>query len=132
MGTRLLEGRSILVVEDEPLIGLDIAQTLENAGAKTVSANTLKRALDRVEQEALSAAVLDQALSDGDSALLCARLREKGVPFLVYSGLPDRAQGPYGGAPYLSKPAPADVLVTAVGKLLRAAPAADTPLPYRS
>ena len=60
--------------------------------------------------------MLDQALSD-------ARLREKGVPFLVYSGLPDKAQGPYSGAPYVSKPAPADVLVAAVGQLLRAAPA---------
>ena len=98
MGTRLLEGRLILVVEDEPLIGLDIALSLK-APARCISANNLKRALALLIEQ-FSAAVLDQALSDGDSTILCARLRERGVPFLVYSGLPEKALGPYSGAPF--------------------------------
>ena len=49
----------------------------------------------------VAAAVLDQALSDGDSSLQSARLLEKGMPFLVSSGLQDNALGPYSSTPYL-------------------------------
>ena len=81
-----LEGRSILVVEDEPLIVMDITQAFEATGAALTTTNTLKHALILVEHDGLSGAILDHALPDGDSSLLCARLKERGIPFLIYSG----------------------------------------------
>jgi hypothetical protein len=39
-----------------------------------------------VEHDGLSAAIMDHALSDGDSTDLCARLKERGIPYLSYSG----------------------------------------------
>ena len=40
-----------------------------------------------VEHDGLSAAILDHALDDGNSSLLYARLKERGIPFVIYSGL---------------------------------------------
>lgn len=70
----LLKGLSILVVEDEPLIALDIAVAFEESGAHITSTNTLKHAVLLVEHDGLSGAILDHALPDGDSSILCQRL----------------------------------------------------------
>jgi CheY-like chemotaxis protein len=75
-----LTGRSILIVEDEPLIVMDITQAFAGSGAELTTTNTLRHALLLVEHDGLSAAILDHALGDGDSSLLYARLRKRGVP----------------------------------------------------
>jgi DNA-binding response OmpR family regulator len=115
-----LLGRSILVVEDEPLIAVDIAQAFEPTGAEMTTTNTLRHALLLVENDGLSAAILDHALGDGDSSLLCARLRERGVPFLIYSGF-ETFEGACKGAPHVSKPASPAMLVAAMEDLIRSA-----------
>ena len=79
----VLTGRLILIVEDEPLIAMDLAQAFERAGARVVSANTLRHAVLLVENDDLSAAVLDHGLGDGDSSRLCERLKQREVPFLL-------------------------------------------------
>ena len=81
-----LKDSTILVVEDEPLIVMDISMAFENAGAHLTTTNTVKHAKLLVEHDGLSAAILDHALSDGDSTSLCKRLTERGMPFLMYSG----------------------------------------------
>ena len=63
-----LHGRSILVVEDEPVIALDIAQAFERVGAQVIVSTTLHDAMVLVEHDSLSAAVLDHVLQDGDSS----------------------------------------------------------------
>ena len=83
---RPLAGRSILVVEDEPLIAMDVAQGLQTAGASVSVARTLSDALNKVEAPGLSAAVLDHRLRDGDSSQICERLDARNIPFVVYSG----------------------------------------------
>ena len=74
-----LEGRSILIVEDEPLIVMDITQQFEVTGAALTTTNTLKHALILVEHDGLSGAILDHALPDGDSSELCTRLKGRGI-----------------------------------------------------
>jgi CheY-like chemotaxis protein len=75
-----------LVVEDEPLIAMDIAQGLKTAGASVSVARTLSDALTKVEAPDLSAAVLDHRLNDGNSSRICDRLDVRNIPFVVYSG----------------------------------------------
>jgi CheY-like chemotaxis protein len=53
-----LKGRSILVVEDQPLVALDITQQFEAAGAALTTTNTLKHALILVERDGLDGAVV--------------------------------------------------------------------------
>jgi CheY-like chemotaxis protein len=114
---RRLEGRSILVVEDQPLIALDIQQALEHAGASVTTTNTLRHALLLVEHDDLSGAVIDHALPDGDSSPLCALLRERSVPFMLYSGF-TAFDGECEGAPHLTKPATDEQLVTMLEGLM--------------
>lgn len=113
-----LEGRSILVVEDQPLIALDIAQELEAAGAAVTMTNTLKHALILVEHDGLCGAILDHALGGENSSLVCARLKDRGIPFLVYSGF-DMVDGACKDALHVSKPAADGVLVAALEALIR-------------
>lgn len=113
-----LKDSSILIVEDHPLIVMDISMAFESAGAHLTTTNTVKHAKLLVEHDGLSAAILDHALSDGDSSSLCTRLRERGIPFLMYSGF-STTDGACKDAPHLKKPASHEQLLDAVEALIR-------------
>jgi len=113
-----LRGRSILVVEDEMLIAMDIAQAFERAGANVTTTTTVRHALILVEHDGLSAAIMDHALNDGDSTQLCARLKERGIPYVSYSGF-DPVKGADKDAPFISKPASMDTILSAVEEMLK-------------
>ena len=53
LGSVSLAGLLILIVEDEPLIALDVGQAFADAGAKTITAHSLTAALVAVEEPAL-------------------------------------------------------------------------------
>ena len=121
MNSPSLPGRLILVCEDEPLIALELADAFQKAGARTVITRSLRDALVAAENGALSAAILDHALSDGDSSQLCERLKERGIPYVLYSGF-SNLDGACGDAVHISKPASPEVLVTTVAGLLNRRP----------
>jgi DNA-binding response OmpR family regulator len=110
-----LTGRLVLIAEDEPLIALDMTLAFEDEGAWVTRARTLNEALLGVEDRALSVAILDHALSDGDSSKVYARLKERNIPFVTYSGYDDLGCG---GGIHLKKPASMSVLVATVRDLL--------------
>ena len=112
-----LEGRSILIVEDEPLIVMDITQQFEMTGAALTTTNTLHHAMILAQHDSLSGAILDHSLGDGNSSLLCARLKERGIPYLIYSGYP-KVEGPCAGALHVNKPAEPGQLVAAMESLI--------------
>lgn len=115
-----LSGQSILIVEDEPLIVMDITRAFEHTGAQLTTTNTLRHALIIIEHDALSGAILDHALPDGDSSLLYARLKERGIPFIIYSAYrKDELEHPLRQVPYLAKPANPAILVEMMLGLLR-------------
>ena len=118
--TSVLDGHTILVVEDQPLIALDVAQALETAGAKVTTTNTLQHAMILIEHDGLSGAILDHVLADGDSSQLCARLKERGIPFLIYSGY-TRVGGECANVVHVPKPATEQQLVRAMVGLISAA-----------
>jgi len=130
MRSTSLAGRSILVVEDEPLIALDIEQTFAKAGAIVLPPRTLGGAHHLVEQNSLSAAVLDIRLGDGDAETLCARLVLHDIPFIIHSGYPQAAQP---GAVVIPKPASHGALIHAIAGLLsqKEIPHAQSPLADR-
>jgi hypothetical protein len=70
-----------------------------------------------VEHDGLSGAILDHALPDGDSSELCARLKERGVPFMIYSGF-NTVGGGCAGAVHIAKPATEGALVAAMEGLI--------------
>ena len=110
-----LAGRSILIVEDEPLIALDIGQAFENVGAVVFTARSLNDAVRLVEQDGLSAAVVDFGLGDGDADALCGRLNDRSIPFILHSGY---SHTPQESAVVIPKPASPATLVDAIAELL--------------
>jgi DNA-binding response OmpR family regulator len=116
-----LRGRSILVVEDEPLIGLDIRDALEEAGASVTATTTVRHALILINHDGLAGAIIDHALADGDATEVCLRLKTRGIPYVSYSGL-DPVAGAGPEAPHVSKPAPMDILLGTLAALLPPTP----------
>lgn len=114
-----LAGRLILIAEDEPLIALDITLAFEDEGAWVMRARTLREALLGVENPDLSVAILDHALSDGDCSTVCARMKERNIPFITYSGY-DNLGMIWRDAVHVRKPASMSVLVATVRDLLAA------------
>jgi DNA-binding response OmpR family regulator len=114
-----LQGCSILVIEDEPLITMDISMAFEHTGAHVTTTNTVRHAKVLVEHDGLSAAILDHALSDGECTNLCARLNERNIPFLMYTGMEKATEGPCKDAPHLAKPSSHAALLDAMEALIR-------------
>jgi DNA-binding response OmpR family regulator len=106
----------VLIVEDEYLIALDAADTLERAGLKVVGiAGSVKKALKLLAESGCDAALLDANL-DGDSAEpVATALHQRGIPFLVVTGYTmEQRLGALAKAPFLSKPYMAADLTAAV------------------
>jgi CheY-like chemotaxis protein len=112
-----LQGCSILVVEDGPLITMDIVTALEAAGANATTTTTVRHALILAEHDGLAAAIMDHALSDGDGTQLCAGLKARGIPYVSYSGYGPVEVASKNSA-FIPKPVTMDVLMTALEGLL--------------
>ena len=112
-----LSGRSVLIVEDEPLIAIDIAQALTSAHATVVIAATLQDGLRLAEHPTLSAAVLDLILGQDDAVVLFKRLTARGVPYIVYTGsveIPEECTP----SAILQKPARSEALLRTLAQVL--------------
>lgn len=113
-----LNGASILIVEDEPLIAMEIITAFSTAGALLTTTNTIKHARILVEHDGLTAAILDHALPDGACTNICERLTALGIPYLMYSGVAS-IDDACKHAPFLSKPATRQQLLDAMEALIR-------------
>jgi DNA-binding response OmpR family regulator len=128
--SRSLFGRSVLVVEDDPLVALDVRAAVSAAGASVVSAASCSEALRLAVSPGLSAAILDIDLGHGeDCSAVCERLSERGIPFVFFTGevRPDiLLKWPH--APILTKLAEKARIIEAVAALLtRARGGSDRP-----
>ncbi len=122
MPAQSLDGALVLVVEDEPLIALDIREGLAEAGAVVIGpASTVGRALSLTETNDLSAAVLDVRL-DGETVFpVAAALADRLIPFVFHTGDAggrDRCAADWPGNEVLSKPAGRAMIVAALARLL--------------
>lgn len=120
MGSGVLTGCSILVVEDEPLISIDVQAALKGAGASVVAATDATDAVRMVASTKLTAAVLDVDLGDLDCWVVCRLLERGEVPFVFYTGYTQsEVFKDWPEAPVLAKPATHERIVAAVADLLR-------------
>ena len=110
----LVEPCRILVLDDEPLILLDLEFAVEDAGCKPLTALDLAEALAIVHSNSISAAILDVSLGRGQTCEQVARtLAEKGVPYVLHTGDLDRMDEAVRGlgGTLVPKPTPAAVVV---------------------
>jgi len=115
----LLRGCSILVVEDEPLIVLELTDLFASAGARVIAASTCDQGRTALGRHRISAALLDYVLRGANVAPLCQHLAACQVPYMFYTGYLDLEQS-YPHAIIVPKPAGSEVLLTAMANLLDA------------
>ena len=115
-----MAGRQVLVVEDEPLIALDIEDRLVAAGCEVIGpAPDLETARRLLAAAAPDCALLDANLAGRPVGELAAELTRRGIPFGFVSGygrqaLPDG----FRDAPLLPKPFGSGPLIDMVRALL--------------
>jgi len=112
--------KRVLVVEDDALLGLDIAQQLTDAGLEVVGpAISVTKALRLMAEKGCDVAVLDVNLGNETAEPVALELRARRTPFVVLSGYSSE-QHPLGfhGAPALSKPARPEDLIAMLFKCM--------------
>lgn len=83
-----LEGKRILVVEDEPLIGIMLTDILESMGCVVLGpAYDVRQAMNYLDIDRIDCAVLDVNLGAGQtSAPIADALEERKIPFMFATG----------------------------------------------
>jgi CheY-like chemotaxis protein len=98
--------RSILIVEDEPLIAMMLEDFILSLG-HDVSGNcdSVKTALEEVEKNRFDLAILDVNLKGESVWPVASALRSKGTPFVLASGgHVDPPPPEFAGVPMIEKP----------------------------
>ena len=120
---RLPEGSQILLVDDEALILMVLEFAVVDAGAVPIPTPNLALALRALEDHAIDGAVLDMNLGAGDTCEPIARvLTGQEIPFILHSGDHVRLGEVIAAidGPLVKKPAPGDVIVRALARLMAA------------
>jgi DNA-binding NtrC family response regulator len=117
-----LAGKSVLVVEDEPLIAMSVEADLQDAGAAIVKiTHSVASARRAIDEGKFDAAVIDLHVADGDASPLIEVLSERGTPVVVTTGagahgeLPD----PSKAVAILQKPYPQGDLIKVIAWLVK-------------
>ena len=115
-----LRGKRLLIVEDEPLVAMDMAAQFANAGAEVIGpAGNAAAALRLIANEALDGAVLDANLAGEPVDDIAAALTRANVPFAFVSGYGrESLPRPFANAELLSKPFDESRLLSVVSGLL--------------
>lgn len=101
-----LEGRRLLVLEDDYLVALDVQQMIEDLGGIVVGpVGRLDQARELVRAEQLDGAVLDVNLDGTTSYALARELRGSGVAVVFLTGYESESlEEEFRGVPRVGKP----------------------------
>ena len=114
MQTATLRGERLLIVEDEPLIAIDLQATLEREGARVIRAHTMPEALRYADSAALSAGVLDFRVGSDNADPVCEALTRREVPFIFFTGLSGALPERWAATPIVPKPAAPETIIGAL------------------
>jgi DNA-binding NarL/FixJ family response regulator len=105
----------IIIIEDEPLIALDLQDLLVDAGFEIVGvAGKLENALALIESTVFDAAIVDANLAGVSSSPAATALTARGRPFILLSGYSVKQQfAAFPGGHFIQKPGrPAQLIQT--------------------
>jgi DNA-binding NtrC family response regulator len=117
-----LSGVRVLIVEDDPLLAMDLEDTLAEAGALVVGlCRSLAEAMARANVDDFAVAVLDFSLGMDTASPVARRLARRRVPFVLYTGTSNRDPSlAQWACPIVEKPASPNALVSAIRTVLPA------------
>ena len=105
----MIEGCRILLLDDEPLILMDLEFAAEDRDCEPLTATNVKEAIAHIEADGgVTCAVLDVTLRDGETCMPVAReLERRSIPYLLHSGDLNRQEGTLAAlnAQLIAKPA---------------------------
>lgn len=84
--TAILAGKKFLIVEDEPLVAIEIENILQDEGANVKIAGSVAAALQNIAQSQFDAALLDGNLQGSPVDEIAAALTRAQIPFAFVSG----------------------------------------------
>jgi CheY-like chemotaxis protein len=119
-----LSGARILVVEDEGIVALEIAEIITQlGGAVAAMAHGTEQALNALNQNEIDCAILDVNLAGTLSYPIAASLRRRNIPFVYCTAYVDAASvfPPIAAAPRLGKPLQKEELRDTLVRVLTAA-----------
>ncbi len=116
-----LKNYRILIVEDDFLIAMDLAETVREAGAEVVGpAASVDEALELLSSHQITVAILDINLGKYLSLKVAQTLHREQIPFIYHSGQIARLNAPeWPEAPIISKPAIPTVLTAAIADTVK-------------
>jgi len=113
-----LNKQKVLIVEDEIIIAMDLADILRDAGAEIVgpAALAVPEALRLIDSNEVSLAVLDVQLGTDNSKSVAHRLVEADIPYVFHTGNRTAAllDGEWPRAPIVKKPVEPRILIAAL------------------
>lgn len=115
-----IEGKCLLIVEDEPLVALELSTILSEAGGKVIGiAATANEAMEAIRTtEAIDAVLLDGNLQGALVDEVAAMLGMRSIPFLFVSGYGrDHLPVGAGDVPVVEKPFDVRAICTALAGL---------------
>jgi len=112
----MADSRSILIVEDEPLIAMMLEDFLDTLGHRVHgTCDTVGSALSEIEKGGFDLAILDVNLKGETVWPVASRLREISVPFvLATGGHVDPPPAEFTNAPVIEKPYTVDRVTPAI------------------
>lgn len=115
----MAEGKSIFIVEDEPMIGLILEDFLDGLGYRVCGTeDRLAAACARARQGGFDAAILDCNLGEDKVWPVADILLELGIPLLFATGGgSDEIPARFAGCPTLEKPFTMATVETALERL---------------
>lgn len=116
----LLNGRAILIIEDEALIALDLAATVAACGGIVVGpAASVVEAQQLLESTHVDGAICDGMLADRDCTPVALAICARDIPLVIHSatGPPAALRAAYTTLNVMMKPATADRVVGMLSKL---------------
>jgi len=101
-----LQGRHILLVEDEMLISMLLEDYLVELGCVVVGpAGHVQQAVDLAARERIDGALLDVNISGGTAYPVAEKLASRGIPFAFVTGYGvAHSMGAFSDRPVLGKP----------------------------
>ena len=117
----LLAGKRILIVEDEPLIAIDLESAVVDQQGTVISApSTLAEAQRVAENEAFDGAILDLHLKEGLALPVAESLLQRAIPFVIHSGHTDiTTPRAWPMVPIIGKPALPEHVIAILASIIR-------------
>ncbi len=118
--SRPFGARTLLLVEESAIIGLDLADNLEHEGYEVAGPFSCEAALTWVESATPDLAVLDVHLQSGFCVRLARELQRRGVPLVVHSSYNQiHALSEFQNLPWVQMPAAFSEVASALSRLRR-------------